>query len=131
MPRLCPREGTPLDERRAGRSNVDVCPSCHGTFLDGVELARTVGDAEIALELAEMHGRSSTPLACPACGEAMALDTRDGIRLDHCHACLGVWLDGGELDRLASMSLTTFARDRAARLDLTLRDLAIALRRDR
>lgn len=129
LARACPRDREPLREHHADRVNVDVCPKCHGTFLDGIELHRVLGDTELALELARMQGKVQEDLRCPACGATMSLNTLDGITLDHCRACLGVWLDHGEMERLASRNLTSFARARAPVLDMTLRDIALSLKR--
>ncbi|MDD5719932.1 MAG: zf-TFIIB domain-containing protein [Candidatus Krumholzibacteria bacterium] len=34
---------------------------------------------------------------CPACKSQMFVMEYDGLELDHCPACAGVWFDGGEL----------------------------------
>ena len=40
-------------------------------------------------------------MRCPACKEVNLLMTeRQGIEIDYCPQCRGVWLDRGELDRL-------------------------------
>ena len=41
-------------------------------------------------------------MRCPACGEAMVILEYQGVELDHCVACGGVWLDAGELGLLLS-----------------------------
>lgn len=127
MLRYCPRDRSPLHEQRVGRVNVDVCPQCSGTFLDGIELRRVVGDAEIALALADRRGAAPEPGICPACDEPLYLDDVDGIELDHCAHCLGVWLDAGEVERLAARTLTGVAKLRAPKLDAILREVALGL----
>lgn len=131
MRRPCPRDQTPLQEQRAGRVNVDLCPACRGTFLDGIELKRVVGDATLALELAGLRGAPPEPIWCPACDSAMFLDAVDGIQLDHCPFCLGVWLDAGEVEKLAARTLASVAKARAPKLDAVLRDAAVAVREAR
>ncbi|WP_372017537.1 TFIIB-type zinc ribbon-containing protein [Pseudoxanthomonas sp. 10H] len=38
---------------------------------------------------------------CPACRTVtLAMTERQGIEIDYCPECRGVWLDRGELDRL-------------------------------
>jgi len=38
---------------------------------------------------------------CPACKTTiLAMTERQGIEIDYCPQCRGVWLDRGELDRL-------------------------------
>ena len=39
-------------------------------------------------------------MKCPACDTEMDEHLRHGVRIDHCPACGGVWLDKGELDAL-------------------------------
>lgn len=129
MPRTCPRDGGALREEGHASLHVDHCGACRGIFLDGIEVHRIVGDKELAFELASRRGKAhEAPLACPACLAPMALSSLDGLVVDHCRACLGVWLDAGELSRLADRS-TPFGRSRAAALNGALRDVALALRR--
>jgi len=38
---------------------------------------------------------------CPVCQNvALAMTAREGIEIDYCPKCRGVWLDRGELDKL-------------------------------
>jgi Zn-finger nucleic acid-binding protein len=38
---------------------------------------------------------------CPSCpGERLAIADRQGIEVDYCPACRGIWLERGELDKL-------------------------------
>lgn len=127
--RVCPRERTPLHEQRAGRVNVDLCPNCRGTFVDGIELRRVVGDDALALALSGLRGEPPEPIACPACDTPMFLDTVDGVALDHCVECLGVWLDAGEIERLAARKLSVVAKARAPKLDAVLHDIAVGIAR--
>ena len=40
-------------------------------------------------------------MKCPHCVEAVLLMTdRQGVEIDYCPQCRGVWLDRGELDKL-------------------------------
>jgi uncharacterized protein len=39
-------------------------------------------------------------LTCPVCQGAMREHNRDGILIDSCTQCRGVWLDRGELEKL-------------------------------
>ncbi len=41
---------------------------------------------------------------CPVCGTALRPVDRQGIEVDVCDRCRGVWLDRGELDRLIERS---------------------------
>lgn len=40
-------------------------------------------------------------MKCPHCPEAtLVMSERQGIEIDYCPTCRGVWLDRGELDKL-------------------------------
>jgi Zn-finger nucleic acid-binding protein len=41
------------------------------------------------------------PMLCPTCDNVnLAMTDRQGIEIDYCPKCRGIWLDRGELDRL-------------------------------
>ena len=40
-------------------------------------------------------------MKCPACKDVnLAISDRQGIEIDYCPECRGVWLDRGELDKI-------------------------------
>ena len=41
-----------------------------------------------------------TNMQCPVCQETLRSSDRQGIEIDVCPRCRGVWLDRGELDKL-------------------------------
>jgi Zn-finger nucleic acid-binding protein len=41
---------------------------------------------------------------CPVCAVALAMSTREGVEIDYCPTCRGVWLDRGELDKIVERS---------------------------
>lgn len=43
-----------------------------------------------------------TVLNCPVCTGAMREVARDGVLIDTCTQCRGVWLDRGELEKIAA-----------------------------
>jgi Zn-finger nucleic acid-binding protein len=47
-------------------------------------------------------------MQCPACSEVtLAMTHREGIEIDYCPKCRGVWLDRGELDKVIERSMST------------------------
>jgi Zn-finger nucleic acid-binding protein len=40
------------------------------------------------------------PMACPLDGTTLVMSERQGIEIDYCPSCRGVWLDRGELDKI-------------------------------
>ena len=43
-------------------------------------------------------------MKCPNCNETLIMADRQGIEIDYCPACRGVWLDRGELDKIVERS---------------------------
>jgi uncharacterized protein len=41
---------------------------------------------------------------CPHCKIPLLMTDRQGIEIDYCSACRGVWLDRGELDKIIELS---------------------------
>jgi Zn-finger nucleic acid-binding protein len=44
-------------------------------------------------------------LLCPNCQVQLVMSDRQGIEIDYCPQCRGVWLDRGELDKIIERSL--------------------------
>ena len=46
-------------------------------------------------------------MQCPTCTDAaLVMSDRQGVEIDYCLKCRGVWLDRGELDKLIERSAT-------------------------
>lgn len=43
-------------------------------------------------------------LLCPACMVEMQITERQGVEIDYCPQCRGVWLERGELDKILERS---------------------------
>lgn len=40
-------------------------------------------------------------MKCPSCADStLVMTDRQGVEIDYCPACRGIWLDRGELDKL-------------------------------
>ncbi len=52
---------------------------------------------------------------CPVCQERLLMTDRQGVEIDYCPKCRGVWLDRGELEKLIEkaqlQSATDYRRD--------------------
>ena len=51
---------------------------------------------------------------CPVDGAELQMTERQGIEIDYCPRCRGVWLDRGELDKIVDRSADVPARLEAA-----------------
>jgi len=49
-------------------------------------------------------------MKCPHCTTTLVMSDRQGIEIDYCPDCRGVWLDRGELDKLIERANNDIAR---------------------
>lgn len=50
---------------------------------------------------------------CPTCNVTLQIAERQGVEIDYCPQCRGVWLDRGELDKIIERASAEMAiRDR-------------------
>ena len=47
-------------------------------------------------------------MKCPACSNELKMADRQGVEIDYCPSCRGVWLDRGELDKIIERSAATY-----------------------
>ena len=47
-----------------------------------------------------MDGQPAPGMNCPMCHTGLTMSERQGIEIDYCPRCRGVWLDRGELDKI-------------------------------
>jgi len=43
-------------------------------------------------------------MKCPNCNETLVMAERQGVEIDYCPQCRGIWLDKGELDKVVERS---------------------------
>jgi Zn-finger nucleic acid-binding protein len=52
-----------------------------------------------------MNRHQELTMKCPTCTDtALVMSDRQGVEIDYCPQCRGVWLDRGELDKLIERS---------------------------
>lgn len=57
-----------------------------------------------------MEGVSVLAMQCPVDGAELKMSDRQGVEIDYCPQCRGVWLDRGELDKIIDRSEQSFDR---------------------
>ncbi|MFO7678412.1 MAG: zf-TFIIB domain-containing protein [Chloroflexota bacterium] len=118
----CPKCDHELQHRRLAEVEVDQCLKCQGVWLDLGELPalRRQKNTSYAERVAETAVYDVLSAPCPHCGGMGHMTrlhdlTRPAIVMDTCPVCYGVWLDGGELDKLTEsnigLSFKAFVRD--------------------
>jgi len=95
-------------------ATLDVCPSCHGTFLDAGEGVAAFGpNAEIKflIDDGRAHLVGTSTRACANGHGPMrtfAIKKADGtLEIDLCEECGGFFLDAGEGEALAALDSVT------------------------
>jgi Zn-finger nucleic acid-binding protein len=102
--------------------DVDQCDRCGGLWFDAHELERVLRLRHLGRILGRAHDRLRAAVDdarlghCPRCGGEGHLvrlaRPKASFHVDTCAVCGGKWLDGGEIDVLA----TTTLGDRVRRL---------------
>jgi Zn-finger nucleic acid-binding protein len=109
---LCPACQNPLTEKHCNGITLDVCGCCSGTWFQVGELRMAKDKADPDLRwmdfdffangghLGMRHGSRD----CPKCASAMVELEYDqtGVIVDCCTNCKGLWLDGGEFNKIVS-----------------------------
>ena len=77
----------------------EKCARCGTKTRHEVEGQAVCETCEKEMQLmVEAKAEANRP--CPVCSETMAKEIAHMIVIDRCGKCQGVWLDGGELERL-------------------------------
>ena len=51
----------------------------------------------------------SQAMSCPVCRVPLVMSDRQGVEIDYCPQCRGVWLDRGELDKIIERATAELA----------------------
>jgi Zn-finger nucleic acid-binding protein len=106
---LCPKCGAAMEDREIGRLPAERCPECRGLWWDHVALDAALGrldDARVSMRIQQfMQGPFSadTDFPCPNCSlRTLKSVVHEGIEIDWCPDCRGIYLDDKELEALTS-----------------------------
>lgn len=108
MDKSCPQCNAPMSILYVGAVQLDQCSECQGIWFDHCELHKIVSNPEsLEAECSSLLWMPETPhectkkRSCPCCHNAlMKRRERNGVTVDQCQRCAGIWLDGGELYRI-------------------------------
>ncbi len=95
---------------------IESCDGCRGAWLDDRELGKIVQIREVKFDPQERRAIAESTtitgvvvkdvdrdLKCPKCGgttDAVNYGGDTGIINDRCTGCRGIWVDGGELEKI-------------------------------
>ncbi len=95
---------------------IESCDCCRGAWLDDRELGKIVQIREVKFDPQERRAIAESTtitgvvvkdvdrdLKCPKCGgttDAVNYGGDTGIIIDRCTGCRGIWVDGGELEKI-------------------------------
>jgi len=103
---LCPECDLELREFRLGSVDLDFCEECHGLWFDREELLRTSQGVHLGTkEIPPMFHKPvkeiiSRERPCVECRISMEIIDYEGVEVDICPTCKGIWLDAQELPQL-------------------------------
>lgn len=49
-------------------------------------------------------------MKCPACNETLLMSDKNGVEIDYCPNCRGIWLDRGELEKIIERSADHYSK---------------------
>lgn len=86
---------------------LDMCPKCSGLWFDEGEYEKMLKVSDIEKLKNTSGDRSADDLKkapCPRCHTdsfmVQVLSVNPSIHMDKCSKCNGIWLDGGEFEKL-------------------------------
>ena len=99
---LCPIDQQPLKFTSKHGHMVHQCADCFGLFLPGnhVRAFQHNHQTTVLDELSCRPSQAVVSKCCPASQDQLSVATLDGMELDVCQACSGVWFDANELARV-------------------------------
>lgn len=102
------------------KMEIDMCPTCQGTWLDSEELHKI--DDGFFINLEEIAFDAATPtvedpeLQCSRCDGSPGMKKvsppgHPRLVIDICPSCKGFWLDNGEIEKMRKVSDSLLVAD--------------------
>ena len=105
MSRTCPICSVALNVSYAEDVEIDVCTNCNGVYLAHGEIKKITANSKLHAHFMSTLGSAQiSPLMCPGCLSSMRLQYLQDTEIDTCAMCKGIWLDPGELQKLAGVA---------------------------
>ncbi len=102
---LCPVDQSVVQSREDGATQILSCELCHGFWFSREQLAAFVRTGNHIKKFpkkkvfSEKLQHSDSQRLCPSCEKTdLFAKLIDGVEIDVCPRCHGIWLDAGELE---------------------------------
>ena len=102
---LCPHDQSVLQSHGEQATLACFCEICHGVWFGREQLLHFLKNGTSAKALPRRKvftgkiQRSASQCLCPSCkNQELSVKIIDGVEIDLCNRCQGIWLDAGELD---------------------------------
>lgn len=102
---LCPLDKSTLQTHEEGATQIVSCEICHGFWFSREQLTGFLSNGNHVKLLPKRKAfsakvqHSASTRSCPACDKSdLSAKLIDGVEIDVCLRCHGIWLDAGELE---------------------------------
>jgi Zn-finger nucleic acid-binding protein len=102
----CPECFLELKPFQLGSVELDFCQECHGLWFDRGELLKTSKGVHFGTKKIppmfkkKVREIQSRPRPCVRCNVSLEILDYEGVEIDICEICRGIWLDANELPSL-------------------------------
>lgn len=103
---LCPACSRKMDPLLVSNIEIDECRACYGLWFDHKELGQILASGKIPSRLlskktvpSSVRLRPEGTRPCPRCSKVLDTSVIEGVTVDLCHDCKGLFLDSGELNQ--------------------------------
>lgn len=110
MSNTCPLDQSILVAQANSVPTIYLCQDCRGLWFPTSAVAAVIGQPPRLAVPESQGGRAQAALVCPEDGKSLVRFLVDGVELDICPACEGVWFDRGEVEYLRAKKAGTAPR---------------------
>lgn len=94
----CPHDQSPLLPQGESTPSIYRCETCYGLWFSRHAVAEVLGHLPTSSVIPTLDSVNPPRLSCPEDGKPLARFLVDGVELDICSSCEGVWFDRGEIE---------------------------------
>jgi Zn-finger nucleic acid-binding protein len=96
---FCPKDSHKLEKAPYANVSLYSCSKCKGIWLEKYE---SLIDGDLIDRINQITKGEESAISCPRDRNALIAIDHAGIQIDICVSCHGVYLDHGELEKIAA-----------------------------